>query len=65
MTDKTPRQGRITNIPTIGTVLDFHQLLNQMQVLNNVVQAIKQQFHALSFHQQEVQHMTQLLTSNA
>jgi hypothetical protein len=42
MIDKTPRQGRITNIPTIGTLLDFHQLLNQMQVLNNVVQAIIQ-----------------------
>jgi hypothetical protein len=42
MTDKTLRQGIITKIPAIGTLLDFHQLLNQMQVLNNVVQAIKQ-----------------------
>jgi len=50
MTNKTPRNGIKIDIHTIETSipLDLQQLFHQVQMLNNTILTIQDQFHTLS-----------------
>jgi hypothetical protein len=67
MASKTLGQREEYNLVTIETLtpLNLQELTHQVQVLKNVVLSIQEQFHTLSFPQQEIHYPTPLHAPNA